>query len=60
MGPDGAREFNAWVKTSPNVYYFSMANTATEAGAFAATAPTARWPSSRTGNTSIQGATWRR
>lgn len=34
MGPDGAREFNAWVKTSPNVYYFSMANTATEAGAF--------------------------
>lgn len=34
MGPDGAREFNAWVKTSPHVYYFSMANTATEAGAF--------------------------
>ncbi|HEY0060619.1 MAG TPA: hypothetical protein VGC21_00785 [Telluria sp.] len=33
MGPDGAREFNAWVKTSPNVYYYSLANTATEAGA---------------------------
>jgi len=34
MGPDGAREFNAWVKTSPNVYYFSAANSATEQGAF--------------------------
>ena len=34
MGPDGAREFNAWVKTSPNVYYFSIANSATVAGAF--------------------------
>jgi triacylglycerol lipase len=33
MGPDGAQEFNAWVRTSPNVYYFSMANVATEAGA---------------------------
>lgn len=32
MGPDGAQEFNAWVKTSPNVYYFSIANSATEAG----------------------------
>jgi triacylglycerol lipase len=32
MGPDGAREFNAWVRTSPHVYYFSMANVATEAG----------------------------
>ncbi|SHG54363.1 triacylglycerol lipase [Massilia sp. CF038] len=33
MGPDGAREFNAWVKTSPHVYYYSVANTGTEAGA---------------------------
>jgi triacylglycerol lipase len=33
MGPDGAREFNSWVKTSPHVYYFSIANYATEAGA---------------------------
>lgn len=34
MGPDGAHEFNAWVKTSPNVYYYSIANVATESGAF--------------------------
>ena len=34
MGPDGARQFNGWVKTSPNVYYYSIANSATEAGAF--------------------------
>jgi triacylglycerol lipase len=34
MGPDGARQFNSWVKTSPHVYYFSIANVATEAGAF--------------------------
>lgn len=34
MGPDGARQFNTWVKTSPNVYYYSIANSATEAGAF--------------------------
>jgi triacylglycerol lipase len=33
MGPDGAREFNAWVRTSPRVYYFSIANSATQAGA---------------------------
>ncbi len=33
MGPDGAQEFNAWVKTSPNVYYYSISNSATEAGA---------------------------
>ncbi len=33
MGPDGAHAFNAWVKTSPNVYYFSIANSATERGA---------------------------
>lgn len=32
MGPDGAKAFNAWVKTSPRVYYFSVANVATEAG----------------------------
>jgi triacylglycerol lipase len=33
MGPDGARQFNTWVKTSPHVYYYSIANAATEAGA---------------------------
>ena len=33
MGPDGAQQFNTWVKTSPNVYYFSVANSATEPGA---------------------------
>jgi len=33
MGPDGAQEFNAWVKTSPHVYYFSASNSATAAGA---------------------------
>lgn len=33
MAPDGARAFNAWVKTSPHVYYFSIANSATERGA---------------------------
>lgn len=32
MGPDGAQQFNAWVKTSPSVYYFSVANSATETG----------------------------
>ena len=32
MGPDGALAFNQWVRTSPNVYYFSIANSATEAG----------------------------
>ena len=34
MGPDGAREFNKWVRTSPNVYYFSIANSATAKGAW--------------------------
>ncbi|MES2016477.1 MAG: hypothetical protein V4484_08270 [Pseudomonadota bacterium] len=34
MGPDGAHQFNSWVKTSPLVYYFSIANSATERGAF--------------------------
>ncbi|MES2351205.1 MAG: hypothetical protein V4641_26830 [Pseudomonadota bacterium] len=33
MGPDGAQLFNTWVKTSPHVYYFSIANSATEPGA---------------------------
>lgn len=33
MGPDGAQAFNAWVKTSPHVYYYSVSNSATEAGA---------------------------
>jgi triacylglycerol esterase/lipase EstA (alpha/beta hydrolase family) len=34
MSPDGAREFNAWALTSPNVYYFSIGTLATEAGAW--------------------------
>ncbi len=32
LGPDGAKELNAWVKTSPNVYYFSVGAKATEQG----------------------------
>ncbi len=32
MGPDGAQQFNAWVKTSPHVFYYSIATSATEAG----------------------------
>lgn len=32
MAPDGAREFNGWAKTSPNVYYYSIGTVATEAG----------------------------
>jgi len=32
LGPDGARAFNAWVKTSPHVYYYSIGTSATEAG----------------------------
>ncbi|PWF48771.1 hypothetical protein C7C56_009860 [Massilia glaciei] len=32
LGPDGARELNNWVKTSPNVYYHAIANVATEQG----------------------------
>lgn len=34
LGPDGAKELNSWVKTSPNVYYYSIANHATEQGSF--------------------------
>ncbi|PWF41070.1 hypothetical protein C7C56_025390 [Massilia glaciei] len=34
MTPDGAKEFNKWVRTSPHVYYFSMANVATESGSY--------------------------
>lgn len=33
MGPDGAQDFNKWVKTSPSVYYYSIGNLATETGA---------------------------
>ena len=33
MAPDGARSFNAWARTSPHVYYFSIGTQATEAGA---------------------------
>ena len=32
LAPDGAREFNRWARTSPHVYYFSVATLATEAG----------------------------
>ncbi|MDC8756590.1 esterase/lipase family protein [Janthinobacterium fluminis] len=32
LGPDGARELNAWVRTSPHVYYYSIGSDATEAG----------------------------
>jgi triacylglycerol lipase len=34
LSPDGAREFNRWVRTSPQVYYFSIGTVATEAGAW--------------------------
>ncbi|WP_028104187.1 esterase/lipase family protein [Pseudoduganella violaceinigra] len=30
LTPDGARELNSWVKTSPSVYYFSVSAQATE------------------------------
>ncbi|MFC5479408.1 esterase/lipase family protein [Massilia suwonensis] len=33
LAPDGARSFNAWARTSPGVYYFSVGTVATEAGA---------------------------
>jgi triacylglycerol lipase len=33
MAPDGARAFNRWARTSPHVYYYSVATLATEAGA---------------------------
>lgn len=32
MAPDGAREFNRWARSAPDVYYFSLATLATEAG----------------------------
>ncbi|WP_374580310.1 esterase/lipase family protein [Pseudoduganella sp.] len=34
LGPDGAAQLNAWVKTSPNVYYFSIGSRATEQGSW--------------------------
>ena len=34
LSPDGARDFNAWARSSPAVYYFSIATQATEAGAW--------------------------
>ncbi len=34
LGPEGARELNSWVKTSPNVYYYSVGSKATEQGSF--------------------------
>jgi triacylglycerol lipase len=32
LAPDGARGFNRWARTSPHVYYYSIATMATEAG----------------------------
>jgi triacylglycerol lipase len=34
LGPDGARDLNNWVKTSPNVYYYSIGTVATEQGSW--------------------------
>lgn len=34
LGPDGARELNNWVKTSPHVYYYSIGSDATEQGSW--------------------------
>ncbi|QDZ27749.1 triacylglycerol lipase [Noviherbaspirillum sp. UKPF54] len=34
LGPDGAKALNSWVKTSPNVYYYSIGGKATEQGSF--------------------------
>lgn len=34
LGPDGARELNSWVKTSSNVYYYSIGTDATEQGSW--------------------------
>lgn len=34
LGPDGAAELNAWVKTSPHVYYYSIGSRATVQGSF--------------------------
>lgn len=34
LGPDGARDLNAWVKNSPNVYYYSIGSKATEQGSW--------------------------
>ena len=32
LSPEGARELNGWVGTSPNVYYFSISTASTEKG----------------------------
>lgn len=34
LGPDGAAQLNAWVKTSPHVYYYSIGSRATEQGSW--------------------------
>jgi triacylglycerol lipase len=34
LAPDGARDFNAWARTSPNIYYFSVGTVATEGGSW--------------------------
>lgn len=33
LSPDGAAQLNSWVTTAPDVYYYSIATSATEAGA---------------------------
>lgn len=34
LAPDGARQFNAWARTSPHIYYFSVGTVATEGGSW--------------------------
>lgn len=34
LAPDGAREFNAWARTSPHIFYFSVGTVATEGGSW--------------------------
>ncbi|MGH8853352.1 MAG: esterase/lipase family protein [Telluria sp.] len=34
LSPDGARGFNAWARTSPHIYYYSVGTVATEAGSW--------------------------
>ena len=34
LAPDGAREFNLWARTSPNIHYFSVGTVATEGGSW--------------------------
>jgi triacylglycerol lipase len=34
LSPDGARAFNAWARTSPHIYYYSVGTVATQAGSW--------------------------